>query len=119
MISIELSPDIEKQFSEVVRDSYGGNSQTAIVTLLKLHRKYGWKEQLTQAESVPVSKPKYTSDTLASEPDITQTRTWELCGSLEIEKPDLRYVVARDLQGRIITDYAEHTDEVLTEDTHV
>ncbi|OQX24862.1 MAG: hypothetical protein BWK80_18615 [Desulfobacteraceae bacterium IS3] len=48
MISIELSPDIEKQFSEVVRDSYGGNSQTAIVTLLKLHRKYGWKEQLRQ-----------------------------------------------------------------------
>jgi hypothetical protein len=80
MISIELSPDIEKQFSEIVRDSYGGNSQTAIVTLLKLHRKYGWKEQLTQAESVPVSKPKYTSD------------TWELCGSLEIEKPDPRYV---------------------------
>ncbi len=48
MISIELSPDIEKQFTEVVRDSYDGNSQDAIVTLLKRHRKYGWKEQLRQ-----------------------------------------------------------------------
>ncbi len=48
MISIELSPDIEKQFLGVIRDSYDGNSQTAIVTLLKLHRKYGWKEQLRQ-----------------------------------------------------------------------
>jgi RNA-splicing ligase RtcB len=53
MISIELSPDIEKQFNEIVRDVYGGNSQNAIVTLLKLHRKYGWKEQLRQnVESV-------------------------------------------------------------------
>ena len=48
MISIEISPDIEKQFTEVVRDSYDGNSQVAIVTLLRLHRKYGWKEQLRQ-----------------------------------------------------------------------
>jgi antitoxin component of MazEF toxin-antitoxin module len=71
-----------------------------------------------------VSKPelKYTSDTLADDsvskdeyPDITKIRTWELCSSLEIEKPDPRYVVAHGLHGRIITDYAEHTDEVLTE----
>ena len=53
MISIELSPDVEKQFNEIVRDSYGGDSQHAIVTLLKLHSKYGWKEQLRQnVESV-------------------------------------------------------------------
>ncbi len=48
MISIELSPDIEKQFLGLVRDSYDGNSQDAIVTLLRLHQKYGWKEQLRQ-----------------------------------------------------------------------
>ena len=48
MISIELSPDIEKQFLGVVRDSYDGNSQNAIATLLRLHRRYGWKEQLRQ-----------------------------------------------------------------------
>ena len=48
MISIELSPDIERQFLGVVRDSYDGNSQNAIATLLRLHRRYGWKEQLRQ-----------------------------------------------------------------------
>lgn len=48
MISIEVSPDIEKQFAEVIRKNYDGNSQAAIVTLLELHRKYGWKEQLRQ-----------------------------------------------------------------------
>ena len=48
MISIELSPDIERQFLGVIRDSYDGNSQNAIVTLLRLHRRYGWKEQLRQ-----------------------------------------------------------------------
>ena len=53
MISIELSPDIERQFLGVIRDSYDGNSQNAVVTLLRLHRRYGWKEQLRQnADSV-------------------------------------------------------------------
>jgi len=41
MMSIELSPDIERQFLGVIRDSYDGNSQDAIVTLLRLHRRYG------------------------------------------------------------------------------
>jgi hypothetical protein len=48
MISIELSPDIERQFLGVIRDSYDGNPQNAIVTLLRLHQRYGWKEQLRQ-----------------------------------------------------------------------
>ena len=48
MISIELSPDIERQLLGVIRDSYNGNSQDAIVTLLRLHSRYGWKEQLRQ-----------------------------------------------------------------------
>ena len=48
MISLELSPDIERQFLGVIRDNYDGNSQSAIVTLLRLHRKYGWKERLRQ-----------------------------------------------------------------------
>jgi len=53
VISIELSPDIERQFLGVIRDSYDGNSQNAVVTLLRLHRRYGWKEQLRQnADSV-------------------------------------------------------------------
>ncbi|OQX09059.1 MAG: hypothetical protein BWK80_47385 [Desulfobacteraceae bacterium IS3] len=48
MISIELSPDIERQFLGLVRDSYDGNSQDALVALLRLHQKYGWKDQLRQ-----------------------------------------------------------------------
>ncbi len=48
MISIELSPDIEKQFAEIVCNSYDGDVQRAINALIKLHKKYGWKEQLAQ-----------------------------------------------------------------------
>ena len=46
MISIELSPAVEKQFLNVVQNNYHGDLQTAISGLLKLHAKYGWKEQL-------------------------------------------------------------------------
>ncbi|VFN05521.1 MAG: hypothetical protein BECKG1743D_GA0114223_111003 [Candidatus Kentron sp. G] len=53
MISTELSPNAEKQFTEVVYNDYDGDSQRAIVTLLELHRKYGWKEQFSNdVESV-------------------------------------------------------------------
>ncbi len=81
----------------------------------------------------PVSKIKSISDNLNKEkehtepdsryseeeyPDITQTRTWELCGSLKIAKPDSCYIVGHNEEGRIITNYAEHIDEVLTENIH-
>lgn len=46
MISIELAPEIERQFLGLVRDSYDGDLQDAMVTLLRLHQKYGWKEKL-------------------------------------------------------------------------
>ncbi|MEZ4664652.1 MAG: hypothetical protein R2911_44535 [Caldilineaceae bacterium] len=46
MVSIELSPALEKQFYRVIDDSYQGNIQAAISAFLKLHEKYGWKEQL-------------------------------------------------------------------------
>ncbi|MCP4104670.1 MAG: hypothetical protein GY749_03900 [Desulfobacteraceae bacterium] len=53
MISIELTPDIEKQFAEIVYNNYDGDVQRTITALLKLHKKYGWKEQLVQdVESV-------------------------------------------------------------------
>ncbi len=53
MISIEVSPDIEKQFAEIVCDSYGGDVQKTFSALLRLHKKYGWKEQLMRdVESV-------------------------------------------------------------------
>jgi hypothetical protein len=45
--------------------------------------------------------------------DITQTRTWELCGALEVAEPAPEYVVGRDAQGKAITNYSEHVDDVL------
>ncbi|MCH8293902.1 hypothetical protein IH992_22705 [Candidatus Poribacteria bacterium] len=46
MISIDLPTALERRFMDVVQDSYDGNLQEAIATFLKLHEKYGWKEQL-------------------------------------------------------------------------
>lgn len=48
MISIDLPTTLEKHFREIVQDSYGGNLQAAIAAFLKLHQKYGWKEQLLE-----------------------------------------------------------------------
>ncbi|MCX6031671.1 MAG: type II toxin-antitoxin system Phd/YefM family antitoxin [Chloroflexi bacterium] len=45
--------------------------------------------------------------------DITQTRTWALRGTLEVAEPEPEYIVGRDEQGRPITNYAEHVDDVL------
>jgi hypothetical protein len=45
--------------------------------------------------------------------DITQTRTWALCGTLEIAEPDTEYIVGHDEEGRIITNYAENVDDML------
>jgi len=45
--------------------------------------------------------------------DITQTRTWQLCGALEVSEPDPEYIVGRDAQGHEITNYAEHVDDLL------
>jgi hypothetical protein len=48
MLSINLPTTVEKQLWEVVHDSYDGNLQAAITAFLKLHKKYGWKEQLLE-----------------------------------------------------------------------
>jgi undecaprenyl pyrophosphate synthase len=48
MISIELSPAVEKQFFEIVQKSYDGDLKRTFLTLLNLHTKYGWKEQLVK-----------------------------------------------------------------------
>lgn len=45
--------------------------------------------------------------------DIRHTRTWQLCGALEVSEPDPEYIVGCDAQGQGITNYAEHTDDVL------
>jgi|LGVF01.1.fsa_nt_gb flavodoxin len=48
MLPIELPADIEKHLRAVVRDNYDGDLQAAITSFLKLHEKYGWKEQLCE-----------------------------------------------------------------------
>jgi len=48
MLSISLPAKIEKRFVNVVQESYNGNMQVAIAVFLKLHEKYGWKEQLLE-----------------------------------------------------------------------
>ncbi|UCH93887.1 MAG: hypothetical protein JSV88_26970 [Candidatus Aminicenantes bacterium] len=47
-LSLELSKEVEQHFQEVVQKSYQGNIQVAIASLLKLHDKYAWKEQLRE-----------------------------------------------------------------------
>jgi hypothetical protein len=48
MISIDLPATLEKRFWNVVRESYDGDLQAAMKAFLKLHEKYGWKEQLRE-----------------------------------------------------------------------
>ncbi len=46
MLSVNLSKPLEKHFQNVVQISFQGDSEAAIAAFLKLHEKYGWKEQL-------------------------------------------------------------------------
>ena len=48
MISIDLPETLEKRFWNVVRESYDGDPQTAMKAFLKLHEKYGRKEQFLE-----------------------------------------------------------------------
>jgi hypothetical protein len=48
MLSIDLPSDTEKRLKDVVQNSYDGNLPFAITTFLKLHEKYGWKEQFLE-----------------------------------------------------------------------
>ncbi|UBF24426.1 hypothetical protein K9N68_22370 [Kovacikia minuta CCNUW1] len=44
---------------------------------------------------------------------ITQTKTWQLCGSLEVSDRETQYMAGQDEAGKIITTYAEHIDDVV------
>lgn len=54
----------------------------------------------------------YLEDQPSSTPQRS-SKTWELCGSLEISDPETQYMVGRNEQGQAVTNYAEHVDEVL------
>ncbi len=45
--------------------------------------------------------------------DMTRTHTWKLCGALRVAEAEPEYVVAHDENGRAVTNYAEHADDVL------
>ena len=48
MITLDLPETLEKYFWNIVRDSYDGDLQAAVTAFLKLHAKYGWKEQFVK-----------------------------------------------------------------------
>lgn len=48
MLSIELPTEIEQHLKHIVQKSYHGNFQIAITSFLRLHEKYGWKEQFRE-----------------------------------------------------------------------
>jgi hypothetical protein len=48
MITLDLPETLEKHFWNIVRDSYNGDLQSAVTAFLKLHEKYGWKEQFVK-----------------------------------------------------------------------
>jgi len=45
--------------------------------------------------------------------DLTQTRTWELCGTLAVAEPEPEYIVGSDEVRDPTTNYAEYVDDVL------
>jgi hypothetical protein len=50
MITLDLPEVFEKHFWDVVRDSYSGDLQIAMAAFLRLHDKYGWKEQFLKLD---------------------------------------------------------------------
>lgn len=56
-------------------------------------------EQYIEAEDMAFSLP--------------QTRTWQLCGGLEVIELEAEYVVGQDEQGKAVTDYAEHVNDLV------
>ena len=46
MLTLELPKEVEQHFHKVVRTQYHGDAQEAMISLLRLYDRYGWKEQL-------------------------------------------------------------------------
>lgn len=46
MLSVQLSKSLEKRINKIVQEDFHGDIQSAFINFLKLHNKYGWKEQL-------------------------------------------------------------------------
>ncbi|MBE9145799.1 hypothetical protein [Planktothrix mougeotii] len=65
-----------------------------------------------QSESIESILLKALEDYFSKESlDITKTKTWELCGSLEIPLPEPQFI--NHQSSELSTNYAEHIDEIL------
>lgn len=45
--------------------------------------------------------------------NLTQTRTWELRGTVTVAEPEPEYVIGTDEVGNDMVDYSERVDDVL------
>ena len=82
MLSIDLPSDIEKHLKSVVQKSYHGNLPYAIVSFLKLHEKYGWKEQLLEDVESIRSEVRNKGGISSKEIDNAITRYREKIGKI-------------------------------------
>ncbi|PSF34518.1 hypothetical protein C7H19_18735 [Aphanothece hegewaldii CCALA 016] len=62
------------------------------------------------SDIIAIALEKYLEETY----NITHTETWKLCGTLEISQPDPKYIVGKNEQGEIMTNYAEKIDEIFS-----
>jgi Protein of unknown function (DUF2281) len=49
--------------------------------------------------------------------NITKTKTWSAIGKYQIPNPDPQYIVSSSDNPEIITNYAEHVDDILCPST--
>jgi metal-responsive CopG/Arc/MetJ family transcriptional regulator len=75
---------------------------------------YQWLSHEAQRRAQDVSTVVQTAlEQYAQQFDLTQTRTWQLCGAFTIAEPEPEYIVGSDETGAPTTDYAEHVDDIL------
>ncbi len=48
MLSVELPESLEKNVKTMVQNQFHGNWQEAMTAFLRLHEKYGWKDQFAE-----------------------------------------------------------------------
>jgi metal-responsive CopG/Arc/MetJ family transcriptional regulator len=75
---------------------------------------YQWLSREARRRTEDVSTVVQTAlEQYAQQFDLTQTRTWELCGAFTVAEPEPQYIVGSDEAGSPITNYVEHVDDVL------
>ncbi len=78
---------------------------------------YQWLSREAQHRAQDISALIRTAlEQYAQQFDLTQTRTWQLCGAFTIAEPKEKYVVDSETESPT-TNYAEHVDDVLYKGT--